>query len=575
MKIVFLLLFILVSSPVDFAKHASGTTNIQNWRTKIWVDTRDNERIKISDTCLLKYYKGDSYERPCNKTCDEFLQCKVCKKLRRFKLESKEECRIYHDLVANKDQTCSNMGWTCQDFPVRTSAAKQKGCREEFVLQEINQLLWIAVPTILTGFLVCGKSFTSMFVLGRICELETASGSLSNAITNITGFSVIYGLSMGMDGITPQAYDVKVSETAATHIYFTKVKLIPLFEKVKLIPLFEKVLTATDTGKSDDSDDSGRTISDFNCQKQLMLLLAKIPVGADDGSNDATIPSTRKRKDGIISNDSASNPVVDLANASHCPNEDSVDEGAQTEALDAARGIARDQSTILDSSTFDTHGFLVCGKSFTSTFVLGRIGELETAGGSLSNAITNITGFSVIYGLPMGMDGITPQTYGAMLILLTTTIPITILWLNAKPVLIFAGQDVKPIRIYLKAKEVTRPIIIGSVLALLTHVAINGLVLWFEFGIKGAALAVVVTDIVYLLALLVYMHTTYDISIRTFDFVECFAELTPILSLAIPSCWSACLEWWFHDLMIYLSGLLPKDTKANISAMKFCCKQPH
>ena len=131
-----------------------------------------------------------------------------------------------------------------------------------------------------------------MFVLGRIGELETAGGCLSYAITNITAFAVIYALSMGMDGITPQAYgasnftlmartlqrtvlnlltttnpitilwlnakpvlifvghDIKVSETAATSIYFTKVKLIPLFEKVKLIPLFEKVLTATDTGKS-------------------------------------------------------------------------------------------------------------------------------------------------------------------------------------------------------------------------------------------------------------------------------------------------------------------------------------
>ena len=41
---------------------------------------------------------------------------------------------------------------------------------------------------------------------------------------------------------------------------------------------------------------------------------------------------------GNIGNDSASYPVVELANISHCPNEDSVDEGAQTEALDAVRG---------------------------------------------------------------------------------------------------------------------------------------------------------------------------------------------------------------------------------------------
>ncbi|PWA40622.1 hypothetical protein CTI12_AA558230 [Artemisia annua] len=231
------------------------------------------------------------------------------------------------------------------------------------VLQEINQLLWIAVPTILTGFLVCSKSFTLTFVLGRIGELETAGGSLSNAITNITGFSVIYGLSMGMDGITPQAYgasnftfmartlhrtvlilltttipitilwlnakpvlifvgqDVKVSETAATYIYFTKVKLIPLFEKMKLIPLFEKaeptcielrtpikptpkllqLPNATDAPAGEGNFESKQKQPK---KRRLIAIIAlersmpQIPVGADDGSNDATIPSTRKRKDG-------------------------------------------------------------------------------------------------------------------------------------------------------------------------------------------------------------------------------------------------------------------------------------
>ncbi|PWA51765.1 Multidrug and toxin extrusion protein 1 [Artemisia annua] len=125
---------------------------------------------------------------------------------------------------------------------------------------------------------------------------------------------------------------------------------------------------------------------------------------------------------------------------------------------------------------------------------------------------------------------------------------------------------IQPIKIYLKAKEVTRPIIIGSVLALLTHVAINGLVLWFEFGIKGAALAVVVTDIVYLLTLLVYMHTTCDISIRTFDFVECFAELTPILSLAIPSCCSAVSARVGREL----GSNLPKKAK-KVSFIAVSC----
>lgn len=44
---------------------------------------------------------------------------------------------------------------------------------------------------------------------------------------------------------------------------------------------------------------------------------------------------------------------------------------------------------------------------------MGRLEELELAGGSLSIGFANITGYSVLPGLAMGMEPICGQAYGA------------------------------------------------------------------------------------------------------------------------------------------------------------------
>lgn len=66
-------------------------------------------------TPLLKYYnKSSKHANGSNrsqngKAChrDEFLRCTECKKDRRFHLRNKEECRNYHDALANVHWKCS------------------------------------------------------------------------------------------------------------------------------------------------------------------------------------------------------------------------------------------------------------------------------------------------------------------------------------------------------------------------------------------------------------------------------------------------------------------------------------
>ncbi|GLT44528.1 hypothetical protein SLA2020_184170 [Shorea laevis] len=51
--------------------------------------------------------------------------------------------------------------------------------------------------------------------------------------------------------------------------------------------------------------------------------------------------------------------------------------------------------------------------------------------------------------------------------------------------------------------------------------------------------------------------------------MECFKEWKSLLNLAIPSCISVCLEWWWYAIMILLCGLLinPRTTVASMGIL--------
>ncbi|KAJ0612126.1 putative developmental regulator, ULTRAPETALA [Helianthus annuus] len=79
------------------------------WRTKVLVFNCNNEKIKLGETCFLRYYKGDEYVRPHSQVShrDEFLSCTACYKECRFELRTMDACRTYHDAAA-RDMIPSN-----------------------------------------------------------------------------------------------------------------------------------------------------------------------------------------------------------------------------------------------------------------------------------------------------------------------------------------------------------------------------------------------------------------------------------------------------------------------------------
>ncbi|XP_077233508.1 protein DETOXIFICATION 48-like [Tasmannia lanceolata] len=252
-------------------------------------------------------------------------------------------------------------------------------------------------------------------------------------------------------------------------------------------------------------------------------------------------------------------------------------------------------------------GLLLYSRAMISMLFLGYLGELELAGGSLSIGFANITGYSVISGLAMGMEPICGQAFGAkqwkllgltlqrtVLLLLSTSIPISFLWLNMKRILSWCGQDeqissmahvfiifsipdlfflslLHPIRIYLRTQNITLPVTYCSAISVVLHIPLNFLlVVHYKMGIAGVALAMVWTNLNLFLCLLIFilLSGVYKDSWVS-PSMECLRGWSSLLSLAVPTCVSVCLEWWWYEFMIILCGLLvnPKVTIASMGIL--------
>ncbi|KAJ4970226.1 hypothetical protein NE237_003325 [Protea cynaroides] len=248
---------------------------------------------------------------------------------------------------------------------------------------------------------------------------------------------------------------------------------------------------------------------------------------------------------------------------------------------------------------------LLYSRSIISMLFLGYLGDIQLAGGSLSIGFANITGYSVIKGLAMGMEPICCQAYGAkrwnlltqtfqktFCLLLLVTIPISFLWLSMDHLLLWMGQDpavtsmakvylifslpdllaqahLHPLRIFLRTQGLTTPLTLAAIFALILHLPINYLlVIYLNLGVKGVALGSACHSLNLNLGLLVYLVRSRK-SLKPWSgasLTSWFQGWRPLLALAMPSAVSVCLEWWWYELMQLLCGLLI-NPQASVAAM--------
>ncbi|KAF8652035.1 hypothetical protein HU200_062978 [Digitaria exilis] len=251
---------------------------------------------------------------------------------------------------------------------------------------------------------------------------------------------------------------------------------------------------------------------------------------------------------------------------------------------------------------------LLYSRTALSMLFLGSIGDLPLAAGSLAIAFANITGYSVLSGLSLGMDPLCSQAFGAnqprllgltlyrsVLFLLCCSLPLSVLWLNMSKILVFLGQDreitalaqdyilfslpdlfsfslIHPLRVYLRSQGVTRPLAAAACAAVAFHVPANHVLVGrLGLGAPGVAAAASASNLVLLAVLLAHVVFSGDDAnaLRAAGWAptaEWLAGWGPLARLAFPSCASVCLEWWWYEVMILLCGLLP-DPKPAVASM--------
>ncbi|OMP04683.1 Multi antimicrobial extrusion protein [Corchorus olitorius] len=182
-----------------------------------------------------------------------------------------------------------------------------------------------------------------------------------------------------------------------------------------------------------------------------------------------------------------------------------------------------------------------------SLMMVGHIGQLSLSGVAIATSFTNVTGFSLLFGLAGALETLGGQAYGAeryqklgtytycsILSLLTICIPLSLPWIFMEKLLTLMGQDPQ-------IAQVASIYSIWLIPALFADAILQSFVRCS--AICGKTRTLILKDIY--------------ISIKEF------------LGFALPSAVMVCLEWWSFEFLVLLSGLLP-NSELETSVLSIC-----
>uniref|UniRef100_A0A1J3FV52 Protein DETOXIFICATION n=1 Tax=Noccaea caerulescens TaxID=107243 RepID=A0A1J3FV52_NOCCA len=242
-----------------------------------------------------------------------------------------------------------------------------------------------------------------------------------------------------------------------------------------------------------------------------------------------------------------------------------------------------------------------------SIVMAGHLDELSLSAVAIATSLTNVTGFSLLFGLAGALETLCGQAFGAeqyrqigaytyssMLCLLLFCIPVSLVWVFMDKLLELFHQDplisqlacrysiwlipalfgnavLQSMTRYFQSQGLVLPLFLSSLGALCFHIPCSWLLVYkLRFGIAGAALSIGFSywlNVVLLWGFMrdsaLYRDTT---NLRA---QEIFLSMKQFIALAVPTALMTCLEWWSFELLILMSGLLP-NSKLETSVLSIC-----
>ncbi|CAL0320778.1 unnamed protein product [Lupinus luteus] len=230
-----------------------------------------------------------------------------------------------------------------------------------------------------------------------------------------------------------------------------------------------------------------------------------------------------------------------------------------------------------------------------SIMFVGHLGNLPLSGASLGSSFASVSGYSILLGMGSALETLCGQAYGAgqyrmlgihtqraMLVLLGSSIPLSLIWFYSSNLLILMGQDheiaaqagifnrwmipglfayaiLQCFNRFLQSQNNVFPLLISSGVTTLVHVVLC----WFfviqqKFGSKGAALAISISYWINVFILVIYINLTKACA-ETWNGIskEALNDIISFIKLASASAVMICFEYWSFEMVVLLSGLLP------------------
>ncbi|KAL2316845.1 hypothetical protein Fmac_030721 [Flemingia macrophylla] len=245
--------------------------------------------------------------------------------------------------------------------------------------------------------------------------------------------------------------------------------------------------------------------------------------------------------------------------------------------------------------------------TFVTLMFTGHLGTLELAGASIASVGIQGLAYGIMLGMASAVQTVCGQAYGAkkysamsiilqraIILHLGAAVLITFLyWFSGDFLLAIRQTDAIaergqlfarglipqlyafaiscPMQRFLQSQNIVNPLAYMSVGVFLLHVLLSWLVVFvFDYGLLGAALTLSFSWwlLVLLNALYILLSPRCKETWTGFT-VKAFKGIWPYFKLTVASAVMLCLEIWYNQGLVILSGLLPNPTVA-LDSISIC-----
>ncbi|KAJ4838070.1 Protein DETOXIFICATION 41 [Turnera subulata] len=245
--------------------------------------------------------------------------------------------------------------------------------------------------------------------------------------------------------------------------------------------------------------------------------------------------------------------------------------------------------------------------SFVTLMFAGHLSALELAGASIANVGIQGLAYGIMIGMSSAVQTVCGQAYGAkrysamgilcqraMVLQLGAAFLLSFLYWFSGPALRAIGQsdDIAatgqifarglipqlyafalnlPLQRFLQAQNIVNPLAYIAIGVLLFHTLLTWVVVFvLDYGLLGAALTISLSW--WLLFILTMIYTVLSPSCKqtwTGLSTKAFTGIWPFLKLTLASAVMLCLEIWYSQGLVLISGILP-DPTLSLDSISIC-----